>query len=404
MLYNSERHQSLIEIPWSEETVITTIKDIIDTAYLKRDKSTGLWPIHPKDEFEGSPEFLTDFYMGATGVVWALNNLTNFYKINPEITCSVLIEIILKEHLNLSGKEPYEDRGSFFVGEAGIRLVKQIISPCLTNEEQLKQLIESKFNSSENELLYGLPGCLLMVNFLYERFQNPEYLTLQNKVMEKLLATREIDERSGALIWVQNFQEVKIKYLGAAHGTIGNYSILLKILRKKNTQSHRKSIIQNIERLLEFYARAEDDKCNWPAKMATDSTANLLVHWCHGATGIVTELATEITAEESSIVDQLLIKAGNLIWQAGPLEKGTSLCHGTSGSGMAFLKLYERTNDLLWLQRAQAFAMYSIDQYKKENLEAGQARFSLWTGDLGLALFLRDTLLKKARMPGIDIV
>ncbi len=127
------------------------------------------------------------------------------------------------------------------------------------------------------------------------------------------------------------------------------------------------------------------------------------MHWCHGATGVVTALATKISKVESELIHDLLLKAGNLIWKAGPLEKGISLCHGTAGSGMAMLKLFERTGDRLWLERAQAFAMHAIHQHQVEANNAKQLRFSLWTGDLGLALFLRDVLKKSSSAPGMDM-
>ena len=43
--------------------------------------------------------------------------------------------------------------------------------------------------------------------------------------------------------------------------------------------------------------------------------------------------------------DALLLDAGRFTWAAGPLTKGSNLCHGTGGNGYAFLKLYRRTND-----------------------------------------------------------
>jgi hypothetical protein len=50
---------------------------------------------------------------------------------------------------------------------------------------------------------------------------------------------------------------------------------------------------------------------------------------------------------------------------AGPLVKGSNLCHGTGGNGYAFLKLYRRTGDAVWLERARAFAMTAIAQYRE---------------------------------------
>jgi hypothetical protein len=96
---------------------------------------------------------------------------------------------------------------------------------------------------------------------------------------------------------------------------------------------------------------------------------------------------------------ELLVEGGELTWQAGPLRKGANLCHGTGGNGYAFLKLLERTGDELWLHRARAFAMHAIEQ-----VERGQPRFSLWTGDVGVAFYLRACLDGWQGLPAIDVL
>jgi hypothetical protein len=47
------------------------------------------------------------------------------------------------------------------------------------------------------------------------------------------------------------------------------------------------------------------------------------------------------------------------------LAKGAKLCHGTGGNGYAFLKLYRRTKNAVWLDHARAFAMTGIAQYRE---------------------------------------
>jgi hypothetical protein len=102
------------------------------------------------------------------------------------------------------------------------------------------------------------------------------------------------------------------------------------------------------------------------------------VQWCHGAPGIVATLG-------SLLDEDLALAGGELTWRAGPLEKGAGLCHGTSGNGYAFLVLFERTGDELWLMRARAFAMHALEQLQRQ-------RYSLWTGCLGTALYLADSV------------
>jgi hypothetical protein len=73
--------------------------------------------------------------------------------------------------------------------------------------------------------------------------------------------------------------------------------------------------------------------------------------------------------------EALLLDAGRFTWAAGPLTKGSDLCHGTSGNGYAFLKLYRRTNDPMWLDRARQFAMTAIIQYRGAKLVVSRGGF-----------------------------
>jgi hypothetical protein len=90
---------------------------------------------------------------------------------------------------------------------------------------------------------------------------------------------------------------------------------------------------------------------------------------------------------------------GELTWRAGPLAKGSGLCHGTAGNGYAFLCLYRLTGERVWLERARAFAMHAIAQHEAERALHGRGRFSLWTGDPGLACFLWDCVRERDAYP-----
>jgi hypothetical protein len=68
------------------------------------------------------------------------------------------------------------------------------------------------------------------------------------------------------------------------------------------------------------------------------------------------------------------------------------LCHGTAGNGYAFLALFTRTGDELWLERARTFAMHAAAQVERTRDELGRGRYTLWTGDPGTALYLADCL------------
>jgi hypothetical protein len=148
------------------------------------------------------------------------------------------------------------------------------------------------------------------------------------------------------------------------------------------------------------YAVEERGVANWPPEAEGSLRARdgqIRVQWCHGAPGIVASLAA--LAPDDAEHDRLLRAGGELVWRAGPLAKGANLCHGTAGNGYAFLALLERTGDELWLERARAFAMHAAAQVSRERGAYGRGRYSLWTGDLGTALYLADCLAGAGALP-----
>ena len=140
------------------------------------------------------------------------------------------------------------------------------------------------------------------------------------------------------------------------------------------------------------YAERDGGLCQWPpvSEAFQRREQAIRTQWCHGAPGMVASLAG--LAPDDEQLTELLLEGGELTWRAGPLRKGAGLCHGTAGNGYAFLKLLERTGDELWLERARAFAMHAAKQVEQSRAEHGRGRHTLWTGDLGAALYLRDCL------------
>src|SRR3954454_8486769 len=101
-------------------------------------------------------------------------------------------------------------------------------------------------------------------------------------------------------------------------------------------------------------------------------------------------------------MDELMLAAGELVWSAGPLAKGSNLCHGTAGNGLALLKLFTRTGDERWLERARRFAMHAARQVEAARRAHRRGRYTLWTGDLGTAIYLQRCLAATSEVPTID--
>jgi hypothetical protein len=184
------------------------------------------------------------------------------------------------------------------------------------------------------------------------------------------------------------------------HGYAGNVVPLLRGWAWL-TDAQRALIADAVPRTLAGTAWPSGRGATWPARVARDGPPDLCQH-CHGAPGMVTTFAdAPFTSPE---LEGLLIEGGRFTWAAGPLAKGSNLCHGTGGNGYAFLKLYRRTRDPVWLERARAFAMTAMAQCRESRAQVGRGRYSLWTGDAGLACYLWDCLGGEPHFPTVDVI
>ena len=195
--------------------------------------------------------------------------------------------------------------------------------------------------------------------------------------IELLLSRREADG-----LWTQHLYGRSSRFLGPAHGFAG---CALAI-------GDGEGVTETLER----FAVRDGALVNWPPlpELGLDGNGDGLIRtqWCHGAPGIVATLAPFLDAE-------LAVAGGETAWRAGPLAKGGGLCHGTAGNGFAFLALLDRTGDERWLGRARAFALHAAAQVERSRREHGRGRHTLWTGDLGTALYLADCLTGRGRPP-----
>ena len=199
-------------------------------------------------------------------------------------------------------------------------------------------------------------------------------------------------------LWLQDLYGSKQQILGPAHGFVGD--VLALAGGGLLDDARRAELVERTVATLTKYARREDGLAQWPAALQPSRSPAIRTQWCHGAPGIVASLGS--VAPHNQQLTELLLAGGELTWQAGPLAKGANLCHGTAGNGYAFLKLFERTGDELWLERARGFAIHAIEQVERATAEHGRGRYSLWTGDVGTALYLQGCLTATTTFPTLD--
>jgi hypothetical protein len=359
MLFEADSHEPPTDEPWSEERVRAGIRAIVGDAEAAYDDG---WPDHPKD---GEADRLRTLYMGGAGVVDAFRRLA----------ADGLVELQRDyvPYLEHSAQAPpdFDDAGaerSLWMGEVGVRLVLQRLSPSARNRERLAELIEQNAEAEQQELMWGSPGTILAGRELgLDVGPSVEWLRAQ---------------RGPDGLWMQDLYGSKRRHVGPAHGFAGCVLAL--------------GDGEGVSEPLRQLAIVEDGLVQWPPvadePLRHGRTQLIRTQWCHGAPGIVSTVGRWLD-------EDLALGGGELTWRAGPLRKGPGLCHGTAGNGYALLVLFEQTGDEEWLARARAFAMHALAQVEQARAEHGQGRYTLWTGDAGAALYLADCLAGTPRLP-----
>lgn len=405
MLFEPDRHEALGtpgESAWDEDRARAAIHSIVRDTERER-LPEGHWPVHPLDDEGDTPRTgFKSVYLGSAGVIWALWTLQR----KGAATTRIDLGEAIGQALAAYRADP--DTGqvvpSYFLGEVGILLVLWRLTGSAEAADRMHAAIRSNIPNPTNEALWAAPGTMVAAWHLWEATQEPRWRDLFLENVEQIWRTWLFDEKAGCHLWTQDMYGKVVQYLGAGHGFAGNVYALLKGAALLDA-SRRETLYERCLETLRTTARVEGGAVNWPPGTYKPPPGRpaMLMQWCHGAPGIVTALA-DFPLQRSAELDRLLIGAGEAVWRAGPLGKGPGVCHGTAGNGYAFLKLYRRTGEALWLARARCFAMHAIAQRESMQQQYGQARHTLWTGDPGLAIFLLRCLDGTAAMPALDAV
>jgi lantibiotic modifying enzyme len=270
--------------------------------------------------------------------------------------------------------------------------------------DRLHAAIARNIPNPTNEALWAAPGTMVGALHMLGWTGEERWRALYLENVEQLWKTWLRSDEARCHLWTQDLYGRVEPLLGAGHGFAGNAYALLRGAALLSGD-RRETLLDRCVETLGATAIREDGTLNWPpvAGAPQSGRTKMLVQWCHGAPGIVTGLA-DFPIGRSAAMDEMLLQAGQVTWQAGPLAKGPGVCHGTAGNGYAFLKLYQRTGDRLWLDRARAFAMHAIAQSESARQKYGHRRYSLWTGDPGVAVYLWHCLQGSGGLPALDVL
>ena len=398
-MFDPTRHEKCTEAAWDPRAVRQVVNDCFenDESYLTNHRWTS-----------GGNGANTTLYEGGLGVLWGLDYLTHALDREAKFSIAdMALEIYGNferfEATNLGDTGVQNFEASYFLGRAGALNALQKLNPVEYSSYQA-ELIEIARGNIANptlEVLWGGPGSILPILNNLERSPNDETLSrLFIEQLEFLLSELKPVPELGCSIWTQDLYGSKPRLTGSGHGFAGN---VYPFLRGQDflSQTKRDELFEITVNTIIKTAVVSENLANWQLNLDSLQAGRpeFLVQWCHGAPGVIMAL-NNIPMGYATELDKLLIKAGETVWTAGPLTKGLGLCHGTDGNGYALLKLFERTGDEMWLDRARAFAMHAIMQYKRKT----QPTPGFWTADSTLAHYLLACEQGIANVPLWDFV
>lgn len=394
MLYRPEAYEPLTDEPWRESRARDAIREIVADVDAALRGPKLLWPADDWDSWQATKP-MKNLYAGAAGVLFALDQLRRRGHAETRLDLSDLalrnLDVFKARPDYMKIEQPEPRASSLLCGEAGIVLVAWRLAPDEQLADHLLALVRANLSNDAEEVMWGTPGSLIAGRAMLEWTGDERWRDACRESTEALWSRRDADG-----LWVQRLYDGEHRYLGPVHGLVGIVQALAPVL----DDERRVGLEDETARILEESAVVEDGVANWPAGFRGELVPRdgmIRLQWCHGAPGV-------ISSAVSYVDEELLLAGAGLCWRAGPhgAEKGYSICHGTAGNGHALLKAFERTGDELWLDRARRFAVHALGQVVRARAERGGGRYSLWTGDLGVALYVADCLERRSRYPFFD--
>lgn len=385
MLHQPDGYEPLAG-EWSEDRARAGIRTIVadaDAAFGQK----SLWPANDWDSWR-TPTPLKSLYVGAAGVIWALDELQTRGLAEPRTNLTAAADRTLEAwrrepDLMAEIELPSTKNSGLLSGETGILLVAWLLTRSGELADALLERVRDNETSEAEDVMWGTPGTLVAARLMLQATGEDRWREACRASTEALWSRRGADG-----LWTQRLYGEEQKGLCTAHGLVGNVEALRPLL----DDERRQLLERETNEVLARTAFVEDGMANWPYVERPElpsSTGEIRLQWCVGAPGIVIAAADYLDEE-------LLLSGAELVWRAGPpkLEKGAGICHGTAGNGYALLAAFARTGDEEWLDRARSFAAHALGQ-----VERGESRYSLWTGDVGVAVYAADCLDVRTRYP-----
>src|SRR5438067_7649834 len=161
MLFERAQFEPLIDEPWDParvEDAIDVIVSDVDAAF----DPEALWPAHEWDGWE-EPLPLKSLYVGAAGVIWALDALRRrgHADTSLDLAAAALRALELKRAAPDFTADEHYHPAALLTGETGPLLVafRLVSDPALADD--LHALVRANVDNPTDDVMWGAPGTLL---------------------------------------------------------------------------------------------------------------------------------------------------------------------------------------------------------------------------------------------------
>ena len=155
MLFDPHAHEPLVEDDWDPDRARAAIREIAEDAEESFDEG---WRTHPQDidDPDDAERRFRTVHLGGAGVIQALDSLQR--RGLADLRRDYIPYLERRYEPDFPG---FDHERSLWMGETGIRLVLQRLSPSKENADRLAELIAANAEDERREVMWGSPGTML---------------------------------------------------------------------------------------------------------------------------------------------------------------------------------------------------------------------------------------------------
>src|SRR3982750_3133228 len=165
MLYEPTRHEALSPASWDATVARNAIERIVARS-VQQYSPRSLWPSHPLDSSDPTSVFHS-IYMGAAGVMWAVDHLARIGLANNVPHFSPIFDKIFAANHD-EAKNARSGTDGLLIADSGVLLLGARLYGPEHMARRLSGAIDANQSNRVLELMWGSPGTMLAALFMHE--------------------------------------------------------------------------------------------------------------------------------------------------------------------------------------------------------------------------------------------